>query len=222
MLNNIFDFLFPDIIDFLPLIISGLGITIMLALIISICGLIGGVILLYFSISSNRKIALFCKSYISFFIGTPLLVILFLVYYGLPQYGFSPSVFTVSVICFTLNISAYNASYLLTPYRGLDKQELDAATIQGFTNIQVYYLMILPQVFRNSIPSLTNQVINNIKDTSIVFLIGYTDFFARMQEIASYNFRFFMVYIITAVTYLVLALVVVKLARYFERSCQVY
>lgn len=218
ILNDILNFFLPDITEFFPLIISGLTNTITLALIITSTGLIGGVIVLYFTISDQSWIRKASQIYISFFIGTPLLVILFLIYYGLPQYGIETSAFAIIVICFTLNVSAYNASYLMSAYRGLDYSEIEAARAQGFTNLQVYRLVTLPQVLRTSVPALTNQVINNLKDTSIVFLIGYTEFFARMQELASYNFRFFMVYTVAASVYILLAYVIVKTARHFEHS----
>ncbi len=156
-------------------------------------------------------------AYISFFIGTPLLVLLFLIYYGLPEYGFGPSAFMVAVICFTLNVSAYNATYLSTAYRGLDQSELEAAKAQGFSDFQIYRLITLPQVLRTSVPALTNQAIGNLKDTAIVFLIGYTDFFARIQSIAADNFQFFNAYLFAAVVYLIMVSLIVIAARWIER-----
>jgi polar amino acid transport system permease protein len=123
----------------------------------------------------------------------------------------------VAVIGFTLNVAAYNAAYLKTAFNGLDKTQLEAARAQGFKPSQVFHLITLPQVLRTSVPALTNQVIGNLKDSSITFLIQYTEFFARMQELASTNFQFFKAYLLTALVYLFLVSVIVLVARRIER-----
>ncbi|WP_216155716.1 ABC transporter permease subunit [Polynucleobacter sp. P1-05-14] len=125
--------------------------------------------------------------------------------------------FTVAVIGFTLNVAAYNAAYLTTAFNGLDKTQLEAARAQGFEPSQVFRLITLPQVLRTSVPALTNQVIGNLKDSSITFLIQYTEFFARMQELASTNFQFFKAYLLTALVYLLLVSIIVLVARMIER-----
>jgi polar amino acid transport system permease protein len=138
-------------------------------------------------------------------------------YYGLPQLGVHLSAFTVCIIGFTLNVSAYNARYLMTAYHGLDKTELEAAQAQGFTPPEIFRLIILPQVLRLSVPSLTNQVIQNLKDTSVAFLIQFPDFFAQIQEIASTNFQFFKAYMTAGLVYLVLVSIIVLAARRLEK-----
>src|SRR5690606_39234617 len=157
------------------------------------------------------------NAYISFFIGTPLIVLLFLMYYGLPQWGVSMSPLTVSIIGFTMNVSAYNARYLTTAYRGLDPDELQAARAQGFSHAQVFRLITLPQVLRLSIPALSNQAILNVKDSSVAFLIQYTEFFAQMQDLAVRSFRFFEAYLVAGLVYILLVSVVVLAARWLER-----
>jgi len=142
---------------------------------------------------------------------------LFLMYYGLPQWGIKCSPFTVALIGFTMNIAAYNAAYLSTAFNGLDRAELEAARAQGFSTFKIFQLIILPQVLRQSIPALTNQCIGNLKDSSVAFLIQYTEFFARVQELASTNFQFFKAYMFAAVVYLCLVSVIVLVARQIER-----
>lgn len=206
-----------DLIAYWPQILTGLQRTIMLMVIISVTGLAGGIGIFYLILVKNNILRKWTEAYISFFIGTPLLVHLFLMYYGLPQFGIRLSAFTVAVVGFTLNVSAYNARYLATAYNGLDKRELEAAHAQGFTNFETFRLIIMPQVMRLSVPSLTNQVIQNLKDTSVAFLIQYHDFFAQIQEIASTNFQFFKAYMTAGLVYLALVLIVVLAARRLER-----
>jgi len=206
-----------DLLEQMPLILAGLSNTLQLAVVISVTGFLLGVVVFYLTLSKNALIRNAINGYISFFIGMPLIVLLFLMYYGLPQWGVRLNPFTVAVIGFTLNVAAYNAAYLKTAFNGLDKTQLEAARAQGFKPSQVFRLITLPQVLRTSVPSLTNQVIGNLKDSSITFLIQYTEFFARMQELASTNFQFFKAYLLTALVYLLLVSVIVLVARRIER-----
>jgi len=206
-----------DLLGQMPLIWAGLIQTLELACLISISGLLLGIVVFYLTLSKNRWVSYVINAYISFFIGMPLIVLLFLMYYGLPQWGIRLTPFTVAFIGFTFNVAAYNAAYLKTAYNGLDKTQLEAASAQGFNPWQIFQLITLPQVMRNSIPALTNQVIANLKDSSVAFLIQYTEFFARVQELAATNFQFFKAYIFAALVYLFLVSIVVLLARVVER-----
>lgn len=206
-----------DLLEQMPLILAGLVNTLQLAVIISITGFLLGVFVFYLTTSKNKLIRNAINAYISFFIGMPLIVLLFLMYYGLPQWGIRLSPFTVAVIGFTLNVAAYNAAYLKTAFNGLDMSQLEAATAQGFRPAQIFRLITLPQVLRSSVPALTNQVIGNLKDSSVAFLIQYTEFFARMQELAATNFQFFKAYLLAALVYLALVSVIVLLARSIEK-----
>lgn len=206
-----------DLLEQLPLILTGLEQTLKLAVFASVSGLLFGIVVFYFSISERKIVRAVVKGYISFFVGMPLIVLLFLMYYGLPQWGIKCSPFTVALIGFTMNIAAYNAAYLTTAFNGIDRAELEAARAQGFSALKIFQHIILPQVLRQSIPALTNQCIGNLKDSSVAFLIQYTEFFARMQELASTNFQFFKAYMFAAVVYLCLVSVIVLVARQIER-----
>ena len=206
-----------DLNEQLPLIMNGLENTLLLATSISITGFVFGILVFYLTLSQSSLVRLFIRGYISFFIGMPLIVLLFLMYYGLPTIGVRWSPLTVALIGFTLNIGAYNAAYLKTAYNGLEQSELDAAQAQGFSQFQTFRLIILPQVLRLSVPAMTNQVIRNIKDTSVAFLIQYTEFFARIQELASTNFQFFKAYTLAGMVYLAMVSVVVLFSMWLEQ-----
>lgn len=206
-----------DLLDQMPLILAGLGQTLQLTVVISITGLLMGIVVFYLTLSRFVWVRRAIQAYISFFIGMPLIVLLFLMYYGLPQWGVTLSPFMVAVIGFTFNVAAYNAAYMTTAYNGLDYAELEAAKAQGFSHLQVFRFISLPQVLRLSVPALTNQVVNNLKDSSVAFLIQYTEFFARVQELAATNFQFFRAYLFAALVYLALVSVIVLAARYIEK-----
>lgn len=206
-----------DLLEQMPLILTGLVNTLQLAALISISGLLLGIIVFYLTLSKNKLVRNSINAYISFFIGMPLIVLLFLMYFGLPSWGIRLSPFTVAFIGFTFNVAAYNAAYLKTAYNGLDKSQLEAASAQGFSTSQIFQLITLPQVMRLSIPALTNQVIANLKDSSVAFLIQYTEFFARVQELAATNFQFFKAYFAAAIVYLALVSIIILCARAIER-----
>ncbi|ECG8590112.1 amino acid ABC transporter permease [Salmonella enterica subsp. salamae] len=209
---------FNDLGEQLPLVVDGIKATCKLAFIVSVTGFVWGIVIFFLSLSHQMVVKTMTRIYMDFFIGTPLILILFVIYYGLPQIGIHLSSFTVAVTGFTLNIGAYNAAYMTTAYNSLDKYQTEAAVVQGFNTRQVFFLIILPQVFLSSIPALTNQVINNLKDSTIVFLIQYTEFFARIQEVAATNFKFFHAYLFAALVYLTGVTVIVILTRLLERS----
>ena len=206
-----------DLQEQMPLILAGILNTLQLAFVISITGFVLGILVFYLTLSKNGVMRNALNGYISFFIGMPLIVLLFLMYYGLPQWGVRLAPFSVAVIGFTLNVAAYNAAYLKTAFNGLDKSQIEAATAQGFRPSEIFRLITLPQVLLSSVPALTNQVIANLKDSSITFLIQYTEFFARMQELASTNFQFFKAYLLTGLIYLLAVTVIVLIDRIIER-----
>jgi len=207
-----------DFLEQLPLIAHGLYSTLLLTGIVSVTGLILGIVIFYLSLSQNAVMKRFISGYISFFIGMPLIVLLFLMYYGAPQLGLKLSPLFVAVFGFTLNVAAYNAAYLKTAYNGFDQIEFEAARALGFNVNQIFRFITLPQVLRFSVPALTNQVICNLKDSSVAFLIQYTEFFARIQELAATNFQFFKAYMTAALVYLLLVSVIVLCARALEKK----
>ncbi|EIU1542383.1 amino acid ABC transporter permease [Salmonella enterica] len=204
---------FNDLTEQLPLVVDGIKETCKLALIVSITGFLWGIIIFFLSLSHRPVVKAITRLYMDFFIGTPLILILFVIYYGLPQSGIHLSSFTVAV---TVNVGAYNAAYMTTAYNALNKYETEAAVVQGLNKRQVFLWIILPQVLLSSIPALTNQVINNLKDSTIVFLIQYTEFFARIQEVAATSFKFFHAYLFAAIVYLIGVTFIVGLTRFLE------
>ncbi|HHW4680882.1 MAG TPA: amino acid ABC transporter permease [Xylella taiwanensis] len=196
-----------------PLVLDGIKKTLVLALTVSLTGFLWGVAIFFLSISHHPVIKRLTKIYMDFFIGTPLIIILFVIYYGLPQTGIHLSPFIVALTGFTLNVGAYNAAYMTTAFNAIAPSQAETATVQGFTRWQVFRLILLPQVFLASVPALTNQVVSNIKDSTVAFLIQYPEFFARIQEVAAANFEFFRAYLFAAIVYLILITMIIISVR---------
>lgn len=144
------------------------------------------------------------KLFISFFRGTPLLVQLFLLYYGLPQIMpifIGLNAFSAAVIGLTLHFSAYMAESIRAAILGVHKSQMEAALSIGMTRGQAMRRIILPQAARIATPSLMNYFIDMIKSTSLAFTLGVAEIMASAQKEASSSFKFFESFIAVALIY---------------------
>ncbi|WP_107852923.1 amino acid ABC transporter permease [Oceanimonas marisflavi] len=144
------------------------------------------------------------RLFISFFRGTPLLVQLFLLYYGLPQIFpvfIGMNAFTAAVIGLTLHFAAYMAESIRAAILGIHKSQMEAAMSIGMTRGQAMKRIILPQAARIATPSLMNYFIDMIKSTSLAFTLGVAEIMATAQKEASSSFKFFESFIAVALIY---------------------
>ena len=204
-----------------PALVSALKWTLVLSGAITVSGLLGGLLLLFFLTQSSRTVRGLANLFVTFFIGTPLLALLFLLYYGLPTLGLRLSPFTAAFIGFTLNVSAYNARYLLSGYKAISAAERTAALAMGYGRRQTFLVLILPQSLRHAVPGLTSQAINNLKDSSVAFLIQFEGLLAFIQNFTSQNFMFFRGYAFAAVGYLGLVILLTLAARKIQRLARI-
>jgi putative amino-acid transport system permease protein len=147
---------------------------------------------------------LFVQLFISFFRGTPLLVQLFLFYYGLPQIlpvlaGINGV--TAAIIGLTLHFSAYMAESIRAAILGVDRSQWEAAQAVGMTQTQSMRRIILPQAARVAAPTLVNYFIDMIKSTSLAFTLGVTEMMGATQKEAAGSFLYFEAFLVVAVLY---------------------
>jgi len=196
-----------------PALVRGVEWTLILSVAITLSGLLGGILLQYCLTHASRTLRVSANGFVTFFIATPLLALLFLMYYGLPTIGLGMPPFAAAFIGFTVNVAAYNSRYLMSGYKAIAPAELTAATAMGFSRRQIYLSLILPQSLRYAVPGLTNQAINNLKDTSIAFLIQCDGFLSFIQNFTSQNFFFFQGYAFAAFGYLLMVILLTLVAR---------
>jgi putative amino-acid transport system permease protein len=163
--------------------------------------------------------------FISFFRGTPLLVQLFLLYYGLPRIFpvlVSMDAFTAAVIGLTFHFAAYKAETIRAAIMAVDKTQMEASLSIGMTNSQAMRRIVLPQAARIATPSLMNHFIDMIKSTSLAFTLGVTEIMAKTQMEASSSFYFFESFLAVALIYwaivLVFTQVQVRLEHYLNKA----
>ena len=215
-MQNSFDFQY--VFELLPTLFRYLGVTMEMALWGFVFALILALGLALVRVFKIPVIQHFASLFISFFRGTPLLVQLFLLYYGLPQISplFLMDAFTAAVLGLTLHFAAYMAESIRAAILGIDKSQMEACLSIGMTRLQAMKRVILPQASRVATPSLMNYFIDMIKSTSLAFTLGVAEIMAKAQMEASSSFKFFESFLAVAVIYWFIVLFFTRIQHLLE------
>lgn len=206
--------------------INGTKITILLAFFTVILGLVLGTFLSLMKLSKNKLISLIATSYIEFIRGTPLLVQLYLIYYGFPSIGIEfPSIsgisgsseFIAGVIALSINSAAYIAEIIRAGIQAVDKGQDEAGRSLGFDYKDTMRYIIIPQAFKNVLPALGNEFIVVVKESAIVSIIGIHDLMYNTDTVRGNTFKAFEPLIVTAVIYFIITFTLSKFVSNFER-----
>ncbi len=184
-----------------PLLEGALYYTLPLTFISFFFGIILAVLTALARISSSKPLQIIARIYVSAIRGTPLLVQLFILFFGLPTLGIVIDPFPAAVFGFSLNVGAYASEVIRAAIQSIPKGQWEAAHTIGMNYTQTLRRIILPQATRVSIPPLSNTFISLVKDTSLASLILVTEMFRRAQEIASANYEFLLLYTEAAIIY---------------------
>jgi arginine/lysine/histidine/glutamine transport system substrate-binding/permease protein len=201
----------------------GAVVTLQLALISAFLGMMAGSLLGIARLSPSAPLRWITRAYIDFFRGTPLLVQMFMIYFGLPTLlrGFGLPIrlepFTAGVIALSLNSAAYIAEIVRAGIQSIDLGQSEASQSLGLGSVQTMRYVIFPQALRRMLPPLGNEFIGMLKDTSLVAVIGFEELFRRGQLIVANNYRAFEIYTAVAMTYLVLTILSSQAFSFLER-----
>jgi len=157
-------------------------------------------------------------AYIEFFRGTPLLVQLFFIYYGLPQIGITLDAWTAGVVGLGLNGGAYIAEIIRGALSGIDRGQYDAAHALGMTWPKVLAWVVLPQALRIAAPPLVNSFAALLKESSLVSILAITEIMNVAKMIYSRTFRAFEIYAVIAVMYFVMTFLFSRMSKLLERQ----
>ncbi len=207
--------------DIAPRLLQGTATTFQLTGLAIGLGLVGGVLLALGRVYGNKPIYWVSTAYVQFVRGTPVLVQLFLIYFGLPVFEVRLDSLTAAIIGLGLNSAAYQAEYFRGAIQSISRGQMLAARALGMTNLQAIRYVILPQALRIVIPPWSNELIYTLKYSSVAFIIGAPELMATGQIIASRNFRYFEVFLIVAVIYLLCVLVISKLLDVAEQKLKI-
>ncbi|WP_423799517.1 amino acid ABC transporter permease [Neobacillus sp. SAB-20_R2A] len=205
-----------------PMLEGAIMNTIPLTIISFIVGIILAVLTALARISQGKVLRGIAGVYVSAIRGTPLLVQLFIIFYGLPNVGLTLDPFISAVIGFSLSVGAYASEIIRAAILSIPKGQWEAGYSIGMTYTQALKRIILPQAARVSVPPLSNSFISLVKDTSLASLVLVTEMFRRAQEIASRNYEFLLVYTEAALIYWVICFFLSVLQQYMEKRLDRY
>jgi len=203
--------------SFFPMLKAGLQFTVPLTLVSFILGLILALLTALARLSKFKLLSLIAKFYIWIVRGTPLLVQLFIIFYGLPKAGIILNELTAAIIGFTLSVGAYNSEVIRAAILSIPKGQWEAAYSIGMTDNQALRRVILPQATRVSIPPLANSFISLVKDTSLAATITVAEMFQIAQRITAATYEPLWLYCEVAVIYLIFCTILSALQNKLEK-----
>nr|WP_315049186.1 amino acid ABC transporter permease [uncultured Campylobacter sp.] len=206
----------------LPMLVALIKVTIPLTLISFSCGLIIAVITAIARLSNVKILRFIFGAYVWIFRGTPLLVQLFIVFYGLPAVGITLDTWSAAIIAFSLNVGAYASESVRASILSVPKGQWEAATALGMSYAQILRRIIAPQAVRISLPPLSNTFIGLLKDTSLAASITMVDMFMVAQRIAARTFEPLILYVLAALIYLVVCTALTFLQSKLEKAVSRY
>ncbi|BCO13247.1 amino acid ABC transporter permease [Aeromonas sp. 1805] len=203
--------------SFWPLLSAGLIFTVPLTLITFVLGIVLGLSVALARLYGPAPLVMLVRFYVWLIRGTPLLVQLFLIFYGLPSAGIVLDAFTAAVIGFTLNIGAYSSEIIRATLAAIPKGQWEAAYSIGMNWPQVMRRVILPQAARIAVPPLSNTFISLVKDTSLAAAVTVPELFQAAQRLASVTYEPLILYVETALIYLLFSSVLSTLQDKLEQ-----
>ncbi|AJE99552.1 amino acid ABC transporter permease [Pandoraea apista] len=201
----------------MPVLLQGTVLTIKFALMSMVFGLAIGVIVAVMGIGKVRVLRAIARAYVSVMRGTPLLVQIFVIYYGLPGIGISLEPTPAGVLTLSLNVGAYLSESMRGALEGMPRGQWLAAYSLGLSYWQTLRYVIAPQALRIAVPSLGNSLISLIKDTSLVSVITVTELLRSAQEVIASTYQPLPLYLACAAIYWVLSTGLSALQRRIEK-----
>lgn len=207
--------------DSLPNLLDGLNVTLLLTFVSILVGLVIGITLALGRVYGNRIISSICIGYIEIIRGTPLLVQLFLFYFGMPALGIGMTPLSAALLGLSLNSGAYQAEYIRGSLQSIPSGQMVAARSLGMNKLHSIQNIILPQALRISIPAWSNELIYLLKYTSIAYLITVEELTAEGLFIAAKTYKYIEMFIIIAIIYLVLTILFTAIIDVIEKRLRI-
>lgn len=205
----------------LPMLLKGLQVTIYIFLIAIILGFLIGLVIALLRLAPLKILNWIAKAYVDAIRGTPFIVQLFFIYFGVNSLQIvSLNSTTAGIITVAINAGAYFAEIIRAGIQSIDKGQTEAARSIGFTGAQTMRYIILPQAFRRMLPTITNQSIISLKDTSLLSVIGIADLTQQGQIQASATFEAFKIWLAVGIIYFIIIYLLTLLANFIERRFQ--
>lgn len=212
---------FEFFVRFLPDMLKGAGVTVLLTAEGLAAGFVLGLLASLARIYGNKFWRGVAVSYIELFRGTPLLMQLFLIYYGLPGLGVTFSRELSAFLALGLNSGAYQAEYLRGSILAIGDGQMMAGRSIGMSRIKTIWHIILPQALRLAIPAWSNEPVSLLKSTAVVFLIAVPELMAKAKSIAAQTYDPIGTYLAVALVYLAMVYLLDAVLRWIERATRI-
>lgn len=206
--------------SFWKLLLPGIKVTIPLTAVSFALGLLIALAVAVVQTAKLPGLKQLARFYVWIIRGTPMIVQLFVVYFGLPNVGIVLSSFTSAVVVFSLSVGAYCSETIRAAIESVPAGQMEAGICVGMSYWQTMYRIILPQAFKTAFPPLSNSLIGLVKDTSLAYSVAIVEILATAQRIASRTYDYFWLYCEAGVIYLIFCTVLTWLQHYAEKRME--
>lgn len=207
-----------------PMLLKGLGLTVEISILSLLVGMLVGLLSCLMGLSKAWPLKAISSVYVWIIRGTPMIVQAFIVYYGIPivVQQFNPqfviSEFMAGMITLSLNAGAYLSEIFRSGIQAVDVGQVEASRSLGISSSKTMLKVILPQAFKITIPSIVNQFIITVKDTSILSVISLAELCNQAKQYSASTYRFFETYILVGIAYLIVISGLMILSRIVEKK----
>jgi polar amino acid transport system permease protein len=210
-----------NIIDLLPQVLEGLKVTLQVFILTLVLSIPLGVIVSLGRLSKNKILNKVTGFYVLIMRGTPLLLQIVFIFFGLPIIGIAFDRFPAAILAFTLNYAAYFAEIFRAGISSIDEGQNEGAKVLGFSQKYIFFRIVLPQALKRILPAAANEVITLVKDTALVYVVGL-DELLKIGKIASNTEASLMPLLIVGIIYLLLIAVFTELLKKLEKGYSYY
>lgn len=208
-------------IESFPYVIKGIGYTLLISIVSMFFGLVLGFFLALGRMSKNYIFQLPARTYISFMRGVPIIVLLFILYFGFPMIGITFTAVTAAIIGFSLNSAAYMAEINRSAIASVDKGQWEASASLGLSYWQTMRKIILPQAVKIAIPPLSNVLLDLVKGTSLAAMITVPELLQKAKIVGGRELDYMTMYILVALIYWGICSIIAVLQNHLEKRYEV-
>ncbi|QQX26932.1 amino acid ABC transporter permease [Heyndrickxia sporothermodurans] len=208
-------------IESFPYVIKGIGYTLLISIVSMFFGLLLGFFLALGRMSKNYIFQLPARTYISFMRGVPIIVLLFILYFGFPMIGITFTAVTAAIIGFSLNSAAYMAEINRSAIASVDKGQWEASASLGLSYWQTMRKIILPQADKIAIPPLSNVLLDLVKGTSLAAMITVPELLQKAKIVGGRELDYMTMYILVALIYWGICSIIAVLQNHLEKRYEV-
>ena len=212
--GNVFINVYKIIKEYFPLIIEGLGMTLLLSLLTVVLGAVVGFLICLMTMSKNKVVKFVGTAYVEVIRGVPLLLQLFVIYLAMPN---SVSKFVSATIALVINSGAYVAEIIRAGIQAVDKGQTEAARSLGLNRMQTMIKVVLPQAIKNILPAIGNEYVTVIKETSLASSFYLGELMTVQHKIGTATYLYVDAYIVVAIFYFISTFTLSKLIKMLER-----